>query len=220
MSARGHQKNVDPSRIHLRTRCITRVVSLTAACLVALQPAGRAHAITVPEVPAGLEAPEGNRPYRVEHAIGTQNYMCLPSTMTPPVAWELVGPQATLFNQHDRQTMTHFQSPNPNELGTMRPTWQDSRDTSAVWAKRAELSDDPAYVEPGAIPWLLLQVVGRTVGPRNGHAITRTTWIQRINTVGGQAPATGCATVGDIGKREQIPYAADYVFYRSIGPLV
>jgi hypothetical protein len=75
-------------------------------------------------------------------------------------------------------------------------------------------SSDSNYVAPGAIPWLLLRVVGKADGPLDGSKMTRTTFIQRVNTAGGVAPATGCQTTVDIGKRALVPYTTDYVFYR------
>jgi hypothetical protein len=78
------------------------------------------------QVPAGLEVPAGNRAFREGDAIGTQDYICLPS------GWTIFGPQATLFNERDKQIITHFLSPNPFENGTPRVTWQDSEDTSKV----------------------------------------------------------------------------------------
>jgi hypothetical protein len=164
---------------------------------------------------------EPHRLYRVEHAVGTQNYVCLPSDLDPnvPYAWELFGPQATLFSKSGRQTATHFQIPNPDENGTLRPTWQDSRDSSTVWGFKKSASTNPDYVDPDAIPWLLLTVVGRDPGPGRGRGLFRTTYIQRLNTSGGKAPATGCATADDVGNREYVPYSADYFFYRSNEPL-
>ena len=34
-----------------------------------------------------------------------------------------------------------------------------------------------------------------------------------VNTVGGSAPATGCAKSGDVGNKAFMPYTADYFFY-------
>ena len=98
-----------------------------------------------------------------------------------------------------------------------RATWQHSRDTSAVWAMAtpATTSSDPAFVAQGAIPWLLLQVVGAQNGPTGGDTLTATTFIQRLNTSGGVAPSTGCTESTDGGKRALVPYTADYYFYRA-----
>lgn len=165
-----------------------------------------------PTVPANLEVDPAYRPYLITQAHGTQNYLCLPSSTG--VAWTLFGPQATLFDDELDQVMTHYLSPNPQEAGLARATWRHSRDTSTVWAMAVEISTDAAFVAPGAIPWLKLQVVGAQYGPHQGDRLTATAFIQRVNTAGGVAPATGCAGSLDIGKRALVPYTTDYVFYR------
>jgi hypothetical protein len=111
--------------------------------------------------------------------------------------------------------MTHFLSPNPEEGGMPRATWQHSRDSSRVWAKAIATSIDAAYVAPDAIPWLKLQFVGVATGPRGGRRLAGVSIVQRVNTVGGKAPATGCAEETDIGKKSLVPYEADYFFYRA-----
>jgi hypothetical protein len=37
--------------------------------------------------------------------------------------------------------------------------------------------------------------------------------IQRINTTGGAAPASGCEGPSDLGKQARVAYTADYFFY-------
>lgn len=68
-------------------------------------------------------------------------------------------------------------------------------------------------MKPGAIPWLLLKVVGSEPGPTGGDRLTVTTYMQRVNTMGGLAPSIGCTLAEDVGKREFVQYEADYVFY-------
>jgi hypothetical protein len=149
----------------------------------------------------------------VGHATGTQQYICLPSGSS--FAWTLFGPQATLFKDNAKQIITHFLSPNPSESDMPRATWQHSNDTSAVWAMAIASSSDPYFVEPDAIPWLLLEVVGDQHGPTGGARLTRTAFIQRLNTSGGIAPLSGCAVSTDIGTRALVPYMADYFFYKG-----
>ena len=76
-------------------------------------------------------------------------------------------------------------------------------------------SSDSRFVAPGAIPWLRLQVVEAQDGPTDGDKLTATTFIQRVNTSGGAAPSIGCTLSTDVGKKELVPYTADYVFYKS-----
>jgi hypothetical protein len=169
---------------------------------------------TPPPVPRNIQVPAGNKAFLEGDAIGTQDYICLPSGSG--FAWTFFGPQATLFDDHDKQIITHFLSPNPFEGGTPRVTWQDSEDTSTVWAVVIAQSSDPAFVQPGAIPWFLLKVVGAQDGPTGGDKLSKTTFIQRLNTSGGVAPSTGCTLSTDVGKMALVPYTAAYFFYKAI----
>lgn len=192
---------------------IACAVALAVAFTVALQRPTLA-ADVPPPVPANIQVPPGHKLFFVGRATGTQNYICQPSGEA--FKFVLFTPQATLFGGA-RQTMTHYFSPNPAEGGTIRATWQHSRDTSAVWGevKPGHSSADPAFVAPGAIPWLLVTAVGSQVGPTGGGELTQTTFIQRLNTAGGAAPATGCSASADVGKQAFVPYTTDYYFYRA-----
>jgi hypothetical protein len=194
---------------------IAFATALAVALTVSLAQPAEARRVRPPPVPADLEVEAGSRAFLVGHAVGTQNYICLPSGTK--IAWALFAPEATLFDDHGRQLTTHFFSPNPSEADSFRPTWQHSRDTSAVWAKLDTPSSDPAYVAPGAIPWLLLEVVGAVAGPYGRDTLGSTTQIHRVNTAGGVAPSTGCSTPEEIGNKAIVPYTADYIFYSHPG---
>ena len=199
------RKSIDPA-----------AAMLFALGVVAASTPRMAHAdgITPPPVPSDIRVPPGNELFLVGHGVGTQDYVCLPSGSG--FAWTLFTPEATLFVDGQRQLTTHFFSPNPAEGGTVRATWQHSRDTSIVWAQVIHHpSTDPAFVAPNAIPWLLLQAAGVDSGPAGGDTLTATTYLQRLNTAGGIAPPTGCATPSDVGAKAFVPYTADYLFYRS-----
>jgi hypothetical protein len=206
----GHAKADETMRRHLLITCLAALTGVFAALLP--QPVHAADIEPLP-VPPNLEVPAGNQAFLEGHAVGTQNYICLPSGAS--VAWTLFGPQATLFNDDDRQIITHFLSPNPDEHGTARATWQHSWGTSTVWAMAIAASSDPDFVASEAIPWLLLQIVGAEPGPTGGARLTRTTFIQRLHTAGGIAPLSGCAESSDVGQRTFVPYTADYVFYKA-----
>ena len=200
---------------------MTNQLRLIAACVFAIgfEPAV-AQIIQVPPVPDQIQVPSGNKVYLKGSAVGTQNYVCLPSASG--YAWKFLGPQATLFfvfqwmnGEVRQQITTHFLSPNPAEGGTARPTWQSSLDTSAIWGKAAASSIDPNFVAQGAIPWLLVQIVGAQNGPMGGSSLTGTTYIHRLNTAGGVAPATGCSQAGNVGAVALVPYTTDYYFYKA-----
>ena len=172
--------------------------------------------IEVPAVPPNLEVPAGHTAFLKGFAIGTQNYICISAKKGQE--WRFLGPQATLFLTIDgkvtQQISTHFLSTNPSD-GMARPTWQDSSDTSRVWGRAVQSSSDPAYVEAGAIPWLLLAAVGTEAGPLGGAVLTQTTFIQRLNTSGGVTPSIGCQTGNDVGRVALVPYTTEYYFYRA-----
>jgi hypothetical protein len=188
-------------------------IALLAAAVFTVPRSAHADPVNPPPVPANLQAPAGTKAFLVGHARGYQAYVCIASSTG--FTWTFFGPQATLFAGNDRQLTTHFLSPNPNEAGTLRATWQHSQDTSSVWARAIATSSDPAFVEPGAIPWLLLEVVGAQGGPRGGaDRLTDAVFIHRVNTTGGITPSTGCSEAADVGARVFVPYTADYFFYR------
>jgi hypothetical protein len=192
------------------------IITLGVALTLALPHAAQAQGVTPPPVPANIEVPAPNELFLVGRASGTQNYECQPVSSLGRVGWVLFTPQATLFGDQDEQLTTHFFSPNPLENGIVRATWQDSRDTSIVWGRVLQSSVDPNFVKAGAIPWLLIDVenTGAEAGPTGGTTLSRTTFIQRLNTDGGTAPSVGCDRPTDIGKRAFVPYAADYFFYK------
>jgi hypothetical protein len=202
------------------------------ACLAAIAaglagPAARAAGadeIPRPRVPHNVRVPPGFDVFLVGHAVGTQNYVCLPADTG--FKYTLFTPQATLFGDDHEELITHFFSPNPFEtpppagqiaIGTVRATWQDAHDSSTFWGSvnPDETSTDPKFVQPGAIAWLLAREAGVQAGPGGGAFLTQTKFVQRINTAGGVAPADGCAAASDVGHTAFVPYTADYVFYRK-----
>ena len=184
---------------------------LSLSLIGALPQAAQAQTVTPPIVPPGLEVDAPDQAFLLGHATGFQNYECQPVASLGRVDWVLFTPQATLFSDEREQLITHFASPNPDEGGVVRVTWEDSQDTSTVWAKAIAV----ATVKSTAIPWVKLQVVGAQDGPNGGDTLSGTTFIQRLNTEGGLAPKTGCDTPTDIGQKRFVPYTADYFFYRQ-----
>jgi hypothetical protein len=180
-----------------------------------------------------ITPPAGNSAFLVGHAVGTQGYVCLPTSVGATTAsWTVnnARPEATLFlspGGNDFQIVTHFLSPNENPKDPTQPvpfgnaTWQSSFDSSRVWAAvLGGKSIPPSPGEPscpnaGSIPCLLLETVGAKEGPTGGTLLSKTSFIQRLNTNGGSAPNTGCFTSADVGKQALVPYTADYFFFRK-----
>ena len=137
--------------------------------------------------------------FLVLYATGVQKYACLANG-----TWLFTDPEATLYKtpQARKAVGTHFLN-----FTTGRPVWQ-FKDGSSVEAARTVTVPGGT----GNIAWLLLQAVVTTAGP-DGDRLTRTTWVQRLNTSGGVAPAGTC-TPGDT---IAVPYSTDYFFWKAKG---
>jgi len=191
----------------LTTASTTRIAVAVLLATLLSTTVRAADRIIPPAVPEGLDAPEGFKPFLVGHAIGTQNYICVVAGNA--FDWVFIGPQATIYDANAEQILTHFHSKNAID-GVIDATWQHSRDTSAVWARK----DKGATVDPTAIEWLLLKMSGTQLGPTLGDKVTSTQYIQRVNTVGGLKPAVAECSAATVNTRRLVYYEADYYFYK------
>ena len=215
--------------------------TLVLGCAFGTVTNAAAQNITPPTTPTIITPPAGNSAFMVGHALGTQGYVCLPTpTDASTASWTVKGarPEATLFQRffgQDFQIITHFLSPDtnpndaaPNPLPFGSATWQSSLDSSKVWAQvplsnsttpaspaSIPAGSDPSCPNTGSIACLVLQSIGSLQGPTGGKVMTKTTFVQRLNTKGGSAPADGCSTSADVGNQKLVPYTADYYFFRK-----
>lgn len=190
-----------------------------------------AQRVTPPVTSDTIAVEAGNSPFFEGHALGTQGYICLPTSPgASTAAWNANNgrPEATLFDTffgQSVQVITHFLSPDtnpngnaPNPLPFGSATWQSSFDSSKVWAQKTKAvpaGSEDSCPNAGAIACLLLQSIGSENGPTGGGFLSQTTFVQRLNTKGGSAPADGCSTSADVGKQALVPYSADYYFFRK-----
>jgi hypothetical protein len=192
-------------------------------------PSALAQKIASPPTSTLITPPEGATAFLLGRAkVGTQGYVCLPTATGASWTVNSSRPEATLFSElfgKDVQIITHFLSPNthpnkfaPTPLAFGNATWQSSFDSSKVWAQTEHsvmAGSEASCPNTGSIGCLLLQVIGAQEGPTGGKSLTRTTFIQRLNTKGGSAPAEGCSVASDVGKQTLVPYTADYYFFRG-----
>lgn len=182
----------------------TRFLLGAATALAALLAAGAAFGGTDPQTQPGdvldprTYAPEST-PFLIVHATGVQRYACQANG-----AWLFTDPVATLFNQDGSQNAigSHYLN-----VATGRPVWQ-LQDGSMVEAARKAA----APAGPGNIAALLLETATSASGD-DGDRLAKTTWVQRLNTSGGVAPAGACVP----GDRAAVSYATDYVFWKAGG---
>ena len=142
-------------------------------------------------VPQTLQPPANEQPVVQVHAKGDQIYTCKEGATA--FAWTLKAPDAQLFDKEGKAFGKHFAG----------PSWQ-AADGSTVKGKAAA----NASLDPDSIPWLLVTVVERS----GEGVLSKVTSIQRLNTKGGKAPATGCDS-SQAGQEVRVPYEADYLFF-------
>jgi hypothetical protein len=203
--------------------------ALALGCLLAAANPATAQTVKPPATSTLITPPQGATAFLLGHGVGTQGYVCLPTSPGASTAsWTVnnARPEATLFTNllgKEFQIITHFLSPTenpnkfaPNPLPFGNATWQSSFDSSRVWAQTVHAvpaGSEPACPNSGAIACLLLQAIGATPGPTDGTLLTQTSFIQRLNTKGGSAPAEGCSVSSDVGKQALVGYSADYYFF-------
>jgi len=163
-----------------------RLMTLLLAMLIAVS-------ANAQQVPATLEPPGEVLAFTVQ-AKGVQIYECRARKEGSGNEWAFVAPEAELSDASGKKVGTHGAG----------PFWQAS-DGSRIEGTVKQRADAPNV---GAIPWLLL-----TTRSTGGNGTMRDiTSVQRINTVGGIAPAAG---VCEIGATARIPYTADYRFFKA-----
>ncbi|HEX3903685.1 MAG TPA: DUF3455 domain-containing protein [Polyangia bacterium] len=149
-------------------------------------------------VPAALAVPPGATLKLHDHGVGAQIYTCAATSgangAAPGHSWALKAPDAKLYDARGVQVGTHGAG----------PKWTAS-DGSVATAKK--IADSPSPL-PDAIPWLLLRVSSTT----GAGAFSDVGYVQRLGTVGGKAPLTGCDSTAT-GTELRVDYTAEYYFY-------
>jgi hypothetical protein len=147
---------------------------------------------TAQQVPKELQPPANEQLLLQVHAKGDQIYTCKGDGAQ--FTWVLKAPEARLTDKSGKPFGKHFAG----------PSWE-ANDGSRATGKAVANAPSP---DADSIPWLLV-----TAASHSGNGVlARVTSIQRINTKGGKAPASGC-DAAHAGQEERAPYSADYVFF-------
>lgn len=145
-----------------------------------------------PDAPAAIRVPAGAKLVAHLHGAGDQIYKCTASGTA--YSWALQRPDAKLKETSGADAGTHGAG----------PSWT-AKDGSTVTAKKVAQADAPAA---DAVAWLLLQATS-TAGKGR---FSNVTYIQRLATKGGKAPAAGC-DASHSGAETRASYSAEYYFY-------
>ena len=145
-------------------------------------------------IPGNLSAPAGESLLRTVSADGVQIYECRAKADGGFPEWVFVAPDAKLTDASGVLLGHHYAG----------PTWEAGDGSKVVGVVKAKVDAPKA----GAIAWLLLT----THGTGKPGLFASVTSIQRVATVGGVAPDTGCGTA-TLGKQARVPYQAQYAMY-------
>ncbi|GGN82044.1 hypothetical protein GCM10010112_59140 [Actinoplanes lobatus] len=147
-----------------------------------------------PRVPAELTPPAGNVLHSVLKARGVQIYECRGGT------WTLLEPAASLtgVTMHPVKKLSalHFRG----------PSWQSDQDGSLLEGDGPNAKRAPSE-HPNSIPQLLIPAKLN----RGDGVFGKVTYVQRLDTVGGVAPAGPCTGSGATA----VPYRAVYRFFAA-----
>lgn len=152
-------------------------------------------ALALPQVSENLKVPAKQVLLLKQKARGVQIYECkVKPGNASQFEWKLKAPEAELFDEQGKKTIEHYAG----------PTWKADDGSKVVGQVKATA----ASPNPNAIPWLLL-----VAKSHEGNGIlSKVTYIQRLDTVGGKAPVRGC-NQSSIGNQVRVNYTADYLFY-------
>lgn len=165
------------------------------AVAVAALLVGCASTQTPVAVPEAIKARSGETLARIVPAKGVQIYECRAvKDKTGAWEWAFVAPDAELFDARGTKIGKHYAG----------PKWE-AADGSIVSGTLSSRADAPKAAAD--IPWLLLNTTAS--GPQG--SFSKVTGIQRVNTVGGVAPAMPCGAA-NVGTQARVPYTADYYF--------
>jgi hypothetical protein len=157
-----------------------------------------ARALCPRDVPAALNPPADATLKAGFYAAGTQNYVCATPAAGGAPAWPVKAPHALLLRGLDTEA-----------IHVAGPSWQAVDGSVVVGAKVASAPAPDA----SDVPWLLLQAASHT----GAGQFAPVSWIQRLGTSQGVAPATGCDDA-HLGAETLVPYRALYFFYVTAAP--
>ncbi|HSW17561.1 MAG TPA: DUF3455 domain-containing protein [Ramlibacter sp.] len=167
--------------------------ALLAACA---SPAKPMKSFDGASLPAPVQAPAANKVALETVGVGQITYQCrAKADMAGQFEWVFVGPDAKLMDRSGKQVGRYFGPP---------ATWE-ATDGSRITG--AQVAIAPAAA--GSIP---LQLVKANPAMGSG-AMTGVSYIQRVATQGGVAPAAPCVQA-NLGANVVVPYQADYIFYK------
>ncbi len=163
-------------------------------CLSLAATATCAQAVDNSSLPEPVRVPDGHVQKTWSKGVGEVTYACRQKVDQPGShSWIFVAPSATLFDGNKK--------PHGNYYGG--PTWESS-DGSKTTGTQVAIAPTTA----GNLPLQLIKATSTS----SAGMFANITYIQRLNTVGGAAPASPC-DASNVGQEQKVAYQADYIYY-------
>ena len=194
-STRNQGSTMPTIRTSLTTLALLGAAAALTACGSMSSPA--APAFNQSSLPTAVQVPAGQRIAMETVGAGDITYECRAKKDMPSAfEWVFVGPDAKLMDRSGKVVGRYYGPP---------ATWE-SNDGSKVTA--TQLAVAPASA--GNIPLQLVKA-----NPATGMgAMQGVTYIQRVATKGGVAPAAAC-TAANAGQKQVVKYQADYIIWKA-----
>jgi hypothetical protein len=175
---------------------IIGLTALLAACGSA--PMHSAPVFSQDALPEPIKVPAGHKVAMETVGVGDITYECREKKdAAGQFEWIFAGPAAVLKDRGGKAIGSYYGPP---------ATWQSS-DGSKITATQLA-------VAPAGAGNIALQLV--KANPASGAgAMMGVTYIQRVATKGGVAPASACDAAAK-GKKEVVKYQADYIFWKAV----
>lgn len=148
-------------------------------------------------LPDAVKVPAGHKVVLETVGVGQITYECRAKKDMAGYEWVFVGPDAKLMSRMGQQVGRYYGPP---------ATWESMDGSKLTGAQVA--------VAPGAAGSIPLQLVKANPAMGMG-AMQGVTYIQRVATQGGVAPAMPC-DANQLGSKEIVKYQADYIFWKAV----
>ena len=193
--------NQNTSRTHRKSPIgtlflVTGTVLLMAACSTAKPPARE---FSQDKLVESIRVPAGNVVALETTGVGVLNYECRPNVAASgQMGWTLVSPKADLIDRTGKTIGTYGGPP---------ATWTHNDGSTVIGTQVA--------IAPTTGGNNIAVQLSKGAPGMNAGAMQNVTYIQRINTKGGQDLSKACGP-SDVGDKLTLPYQADYIFWKAM----
>ena len=176
----------------IRLTLAASAVAILSACASSPQMTAFSQA----SLPDAVKVPQGHKVALETVGAGQITYECRAKKDAAGFEWVFVGPDAKLMARDGKQVGKYFGPP---------ATWES--------ADGSKITGTQVAVAPAAAGNIPLQLVKANPAMGSG-AMTGVSYIQRVDTRGGVAPAKAC-DAGMVSAKEIVKYQADYIFWKA-----